>query len=95
MAISVPTPNVTDGMLLSPEAPVSKLAGLTRLALIMLSVAMIWGVMLPWLAGRPRIAAQLQWLDDQGVDPSAMYYTELDVMKPILQRLYARDAEPR
>ncbi len=28
-----------------------------------------------------------RWLDERGIDPSAMYYTELEAMEPILHRL--------
>jgi hypothetical protein len=37
------------------------------------------------------VNTQLQWLDEQRIDPSAMYYTELEAMKPILARLNERE----
>ncbi len=50
-------------------------------------VGALWLIVLPWAANRPKMAAHLQWLDDEGIDPSAMYYTELDMMEPIFTRL--------
>ena len=50
-------------------------------------IVILWLVVLPWLASRPAMSRHLQWLDDSGIDPSAMYYTELEAMEPILDRL--------
>ena len=50
-------------------------------------IAAVWLLLLPWVARQPETAAYLERLDAQGIDPSAMYYTELDAMKPILERL--------
>ena len=58
-----------------------------RLAVTLCVIGVIWLVVLPWAAGRPKMAAHLQWLDNEGIDPSAMYYTELEMMEPILDRL--------
>lgn len=60
---------------------------ITKLAVALGVVGAIWLVALPWAADRPAMAAHLDWLDDQGVDPSAMYYTELEMMGPILDRM--------
>lgn len=49
-------------------------------------LGLIWLVWLPGQADRPAMRRHLQWLDDRGIDPSAMYYTELDVMRDILKR---------
>ena len=57
-----------------------------QLATIVIAIAIVWQVVLPWTANRPQMKAHLQWLDDQGIDPSAMYYTELEVMDRILAR---------
>jgi hypothetical protein len=56
-----------------------------------LAVTVLWLIVLPWLAAYPLIAGRVRWLDEQGIDPSAMYYTELEAMKPILQRLNERE----
>jgi hypothetical protein len=69
----------------------SRSSGARRLLSSIIAVAAVWLVVLPWLAGTRPVAARLQWLDEQGIDPSAMYYTELEAMKPILQRLNERE----
>jgi hypothetical protein len=70
-----------------------------RLVLALVLLAGIWLGLLPWLARRPSVARYLHWLDQQRVDPSAMYYTELESMEPILERLNSemrlRHAEER
>lgn len=63
--------------------------GLLRLAGICLMTAAIWLIVLPWVADFPPVARWLQWLDDHQVDPSAMYYTEVEAMRPTLERLNA------
>ena len=61
--------------------------GLFRLVVWIVPLAAFWLLALPWMASRPSVAAYIQWLDDCGVDPSAMYYTDLEAMKPIRERL--------
>ncbi|MBA2115323.1 hypothetical protein [Bremerella alba] len=56
------------------------------LGLAIASVAVVWLVILPAYARQSEMSKHLQWLDQQGIDPSAMYYTELEVMEEILQR---------
>ncbi len=50
-------------------------------------LALVWLVALPWAANRPRMAAHLHWLEQEKIDPSAMYYTELEMMEPIFTKL--------
>lgn len=64
--------------------------GLMQLAGVTAVAAVIWLIVLPLLSLFPPVSARLQWLDDQHVDPSAMYYTEVDALKPVLQRLNER-----
>ncbi len=66
-------------------------SGTIRLCAWLIALGTLWLVALPALSRREPIASELEWLDQQGVDPSAMYYTELEVMKPILQRLNQRE----
>lgn len=60
---------------------------LMKLAVALAAVAAVWLVLLPQTAQRPAMQSHIQWLDDQGVDPSAMYYTELEMMQPLLERM--------
>lgn len=59
-------------------------------AILVLVLAGIWLVLLPWVARQPRMANRLQWLEDKRIDGGAMYYTELEAMEPILERLERR-----
>lgn len=60
-----------------------------RLALGVCScaIAFIWLVVLPWWAHRSAMQARIEWLRARQIDPSAMVYTELEVMQPILRKL--------
>jgi len=49
-------------------------------------MAVIWLVILPAHARQEGMRKHIDWLDQQGIDPSAMYYTELEVMEDILRR---------
>jgi len=48
-----------------------------------------WLIVLPWWASQPVERASWQSLEQSRIDPSAMYYTELEAMEPILQKLNA------
>lgn len=66
---------------------------ITRLLLLAASsglIALVWGGVLPWIANRPLVAKRLAFLEQRGIDPSAMFYTELEVMDPILDRIENR-----
>ena len=58
-----------------------------RLAVCVCGLAFVWLVVLPAIGRLPAVRETNQWLDAQGIDPSAMYYTELEVMPKILQDL--------
>lgn len=60
------------------------------LAVATLAVGLVWCVVLPRIAKVNAIEERLQFLDDRGIDPSAMYYTELDAMDAILDRIEGR-----
>lgn len=54
----------------------------------------LWLIALPALSRCAPVAGKLERLDRQGVDASAMYYTELEAMKPILERINRRGRTP-
>lgn len=59
-------------------------------------IALSWLVVLPWLGRQPARAARLRTLDEAGIDPSAMYYSELEMMPDTVRRLEQLHArEPR
>ena len=73
-----------------PQSHVSIANRRFRLAIAILILVALWLVALPWIARQPRMAAHIKWLEDQGIDGGAMYYTELEAMEPILERLERR-----
>lgn len=62
-------------------------AGLRRLLAVWGAIGLVWLAVLPAIAERPRVKARLETLKSQGIDPSAMYYSELDAMDDVLARL--------
>lgn len=62
-------------------------AGALKLATVVVIVGCFWCIALPWYASRPAMKEHLQFLDDRGIDPSAMFYTELDAMEAILEKI--------
>lgn len=60
-------------------------------AAVSLLVSATWLILLPWLASRPAVQTRIAFLDRHRIDPSAMFYTELDAMDPILDRLENRN----
>lgn len=65
-------------------------SGPARLVICVSFIAVVWLAVLPWWANQPTMQQHLHELDEQGIDPSAMYYTELEAMEPILRRLERR-----
>lgn len=66
-----------------------------RFAAFWTVIAFCWLVILPWLARQPARAARIDALQRAGIDPSAMYYSELEMMPDTLRRLeqlHARDS---
>lgn len=71
----------------------SLIARFSGLATAALCVAAVWLILLPWLASQPAIFSRLVFLEQRGIDPSAMFYTELDAMDPILDRIENRTSK--
>ena len=61
--------------------------GIAQLVFCAVTIGTVWCIGLPYLASRQSMRAYTQWLDERGIDPSAMYYTELPAMDRILERL--------
>jgi len=75
------------------QIPQPALQGVRRLLICCGAIAALWLLVLPWMAARPRMREHLEWLDERRIDPAAMYYTELEAMQPILQRINARERQ--
>ena len=54
------------------------LTGMTRLAVAIAGLAIVWLALLPWLLGCGPVARHVARMEDRGVNPAAMYYTELE-----------------
>jgi hypothetical protein len=54
------------------------LAPTARLAVGVAAVAAIWGGLLPALLRSPAVARHVTRMEERGVNPAAMYYTELE-----------------
>lgn len=75
---------------MSKPAPLNPRQGIYRLAAACVIASVCWLILLPALSKYPPMSARLQWLEEQQVDPSAMYYTEVEALKPVLQQLNER-----
>ena len=70
----------------SPGAAVGEkrtVRGWLRLAGCAAAIGLIWLGVLPWIADRPSVQRQLEFLDQRQIDPSAMFYTELEAMDDV------------
>lgn len=67
--------------------------GLRHLLLCCCAIGLVWMVLLPQLASQPAMQARLEWLEKRKIDPSAMFYTELEAMEPILKELNSRQRQ--
>ena len=62
---------------------------------IVLVVSGVWLVVLPWIGARPHVSQRIQDEQARGIDPSAMFYSELELLPPIahrMERMHERDA---
>ncbi len=63
---------------------------LHRWSLLLVTLTAMWVIwcgVLPWVAAQPKMKQHLTFLDERGIDPSAMFYTELDAMDAILHKV--------
>ncbi len=67
-----------------------KLRGRFGLAAAGLVVWVIWIVVLPAFASRPAMSKYLDRMDQAGIDASAMFYTELEMMPELIWRIEGR-----
>ena len=58
-----------------------------RLAAASLMFACIWGWILPAVATLPRVHRVQQWIDEQQLDNSALFYSELPAFEESVARL--------
>lgn len=49
-------------------------------------VGVFWGGVLPWIGRFPGVRARIQRHEKSGIDPSAMFYTELGILSGVRLR---------
>ena len=57
-----------------------KTKGWLSLGLAVSIVLVVWTLVLPWIGSRPSIRSRIDDLNRQGIDPAALYYTDLEAM---------------
>ena len=50
-------------------------------------LAVLWLIVFPAIARRPQMAERIRAHEEQGIDPSAIFYSELDAMPDAQQRI--------
>lgn len=63
------------------------LGGWVTLCLTSGLIAVVWMVVLPRWTSHPRVQAEIERLDERQIDPSAMFYTELEALDRVLARI--------
>ena len=57
--------------------------GWSSLCLGISAILIVWTLVLPWIGSRQSVRSQIENLDRQGIDPAALYYTDLEAMERI------------
>ena len=57
--------------------------GWTSLGIGVSTILIVWMLVLPRVGAWKPVRARIEYLDRQGVDPAALYYTDLDAMTKI------------
>jgi hypothetical protein len=55
----------------------------SSLCLGVLAIVIVWTLVLPWIGSRQSVRSEIEFLDRQGVDPTALYYSDLEAMERI------------
>ena len=57
--------------------------GWPSLCLSVLAIVIVWTLVLPWIGSWQSVHARIEYLDRHGIDPAALYYTDLEAMERI------------
>jgi len=57
--------------------------GWSSLSLGVSAIVIVWTLVLPWIGSRQSVRSEIENLDRQGIDPAALYYTDLEAMERI------------
>ncbi len=47
------------------------------------AILIVWTLVLPWIGSWQSVRSQIETLDRHGIDPAALYYTDLEAMERI------------
>jgi hypothetical protein len=47
------------------------------------AILIVWILVLPWIGSRQWVRSRIEYLDRHGIDPAALYYTDLEAMERI------------
>lgn len=72
-----------------------KSAGWATLSAAIAATLLIWTLALPWIGSRDSLRSRIDALDRQGIDPAALYYTDLEAMQRVESKLAAIQREHR
>jgi hypothetical protein len=67
------------------SADVGRRGGWPRLLIALAALAVLWLGVLPYIGGQPELAARIRRQQAEGIDPSAMFYTELEMMPEVIR----------
>lgn len=68
----------------------SRSGGICKLACWVLGLTVLWCVVFPAIGRWRPIRQHIEAMETSGIDPSAMFYTELDVLDSTIKRLENR-----
>ncbi len=69
--------------------PIPNAKGWSSLCLGVSVILVVWTLVLPWIGSRQSVRAQIEYLDRRGIDPAALYYTDLEAMERIESEISA------
>jgi hypothetical protein len=61
----------------------------SSLAAAIAVILIVWMGVLPWVGSRGSVQSRIDALDRQGIDPAALFYTDLDAMQRVESDLMA------
>jgi hypothetical protein len=70
----------------------SRQPGRRALGLTVAVMALFWLGLLPWIGRQPDVAARIRREQCAGIDPAAMFFTELELLPAIVHRYERLDA---
>lgn len=60
-----------------------RFGGWLSLGVAIAVMLIVWMLVLPWVGSRESVRARIDALDRQGIDPSALFYTDLEAMQQV------------